>query len=132
MQRHKLATLAQGVAGMHDICNLLNVGIDPVSTFQEYTEVIGNDLNGAPIEAGLPQATWAWDVMSQSDFQYLLNFIGATGSGSVYVRTRNNSGESGYDFANYLAVMTRPVAEEREGLLMRGVTVTFLQMEIQS
>lgn len=128
MERHKLATQAQGVAGLKDICNLLSVGIDPTSTFQEYTEVVGSDMNSVPIEAGLPVAAWHWDAMSQEDFNRLLGY----GPASVYIRTRKNSGTSGYDFSTYLAVMKRPVAEGREGLLIQNVTVEFVALEWQS
>lgn len=131
MQRHKLATQAQGVAGFKDMCTLLDIAIDPVSTFQEYSEVVGTDMTGAPIEAGLPMASWAWDVMTQTDFQRLLDYVSSGASAYVYIRTRNNTGESGLDCANYLAVMARPSFSEREGLLVRGVTINFTALVLQ-
>lgn len=131
MQRHKIATQAQGVAGFKDMCTLLDVGVDPLSTFQEYSEVVGTDLTGAPIEAGLPQATWSWDVMTQTDFQRLLDYVSSGASAYVYIRTRNNTGASGLDFNNYLCVMARPQFSEREGLIVRGITVNFTAMVVQ-
>jgi len=125
MERHKLGTQGGGVAGMKDICNLLDIGADPDSTFQEYSEIVGVDFNDAPIESGFARATWTWAVMSQTDFNRLLDFT-TSGAGNVYLRTRNNSGASGFDFANYLAIMKRPTVGAREGLLMRGVTVEFV------
>lgn len=126
MQRHKIALYASGVAGLKDICTLLNVGADPVSTFQEYAEIIGNDLNGQPIEAGLPQATWTWALMPQADFEYLLAFTNA----HVYIRTRNNSGASGFDFANYSCYASRPVGEfsEETPLIRTNVSITFVAL----
>lgn len=131
MQRAKIATQAQGVAGLQGICDVLDIGVDPVSTFQEYSEVVGNDLNGAPIEAGLPMASWQWDVMTQTDFQRLLNYVSSGTSAYVYIRTRNNTGQSGVDAANYLAVMARPAYEGREGLILRNVTVNFTALVAQ-
>lgn len=120
MERHKLGTAIGGVAGLKDICNLLDVGVDPTSTYLEYAEIPGPDLTGTPIEAGLPRATWTWPVMSQTDFNRLLAY-----RGDVCIHTRQNTGTSGYDFDNFTAVMGRPTAGSREGLLCRNVTCEF-------
>lgn len=128
MQRHRLGTSAGGVAGMSDICSLLNIGSDPQSTFQEYTEIVGSDLTGAPIEAGFSIATWTWDRMHQADFDYLLNLASDSASASVYIRTRKNAGASGFDFGNYSAIMKRPKWTSRDGLTMNGVTVEFVSL----
>lgn len=128
MERHKLGTSAGGVAGMKDICHLLDVGVDPVPTFQEYSEIVGTDFNNVPIEAGFARASWTWDVISQTDFNRLLDFT-TNGFGNVYLRTRNNSGASGFDFADYSAVMTRPKASSQQGLLARNVVVEFVGLE---
>ena len=129
MQRHKIGTQAGGVAGMQDICTLLSVGVDPESDYQEYADVVGTDLNGAPIEAGFPQTSWRWSMMPQADFQYLLDFVASTGNGNVYIRTRKNSGASGFDFADYLAVVKRPKSGTRQGLLVRDVLLEFVMLE---
>lgn len=128
MQRHKIGLYASGVAGMKDICELLHIGADPISTFQEYTEIIGNDLNGQPIEAGLPQATWTWALMPQKDFEYLLDFTNA----HCYIRTRNNSGASGFDFDNYSCYASRPVGEfsEETPLIRTNVSITFVALVV--
>lgn len=125
MQRHKIGTYAGGVAGMNSICDLLQIGIDPDSKFREYAEVVGTDLTGAPVEAGFPTATWTWDVMPQADFDRLLGLVSNGASAQVTIRTRNNSGASGFDFDNYTAVMQRPKAGIRDGLVLRNVTVDF-------
>lgn len=127
MQRHRIGTYAGGVAGMKSICDLLQIGIDPQSSF--YAEIVGSDLNGAPIEAGFPTATWAWEQMHQGDFNRLLAFIGATGSAAVYIRTRNNSGASGFDFTDYTAIMHRPQAASRVGLELSEITIEFVGLE---
>lgn len=131
MQRHMISMQVNGIAGLKGICEILDIGVDPISTFTEYSEVVGTDLTGAPIEAGLPQAAWSWDVMTQTDFQRLLDYTSSGASAYVYIRTRNNTGESGLDFANYLCVMARPQFSEREGLLVRGVTVNFTALVVQ-
>ena len=120
-----MGTQAGGVAGMKDICSLLNIGIDPISTFLEYTEIVGLDLNNAPIEAGFSTAKWTWDIMPQKDFDYLLNLVSNGASAEVTIRTRNNSGASGYDFQNYSCIMQRPKSANREGLLIRNIVVEF-------
>ena len=126
MQRHKLGTLAGGIAGLEDICSLLAIGVDPDSDPVNY-DVVGTDLTGAPIEAGFGTTAWRWSVMPQSDYQYLLDFIAATGSGNVTIRTKKQTGASGYDFGNYTAVMKRPTANQ-EGLLQRNVVVEFVHL----
>lgn len=125
MQRHKIGTYAGGVAAMKSICDLLEVGIDPQSTFKEYSETVGNDLTGAPIEAGFPTASWTWDVMPQKDFDRLLGLVSNGASAQVIIRTRNNSGTSGYDFDNFSAIMNRPKAGIRDGLVLKNITVDF-------
>lgn len=129
MQRHKIGLYASGVAGMEDICSLLNIGTDPVSTFTEYTEIIGNDFNGQPIEAGLPQATWTWETMPQRDFEYLLAFTNQ----HVYIRTRNNSGATGFDFANYACYASRPTAElsDESPLIRKSISISFVALIVQ-
>lgn len=130
MQRHKVGTQAGGVAGMKDICSLLNIGIDPISTFLEYTEIVGLDLNNAPIEAGFSVAKWTWEVMPQKDFDYLLNLVSNGASAEVTIRTRNNSGASGFDFSDYTAVMQRPKAAAREGIVLKNISIDFVRLVV--
>lgn len=130
MQRHLIGTQAGGVAAMKSICNLLEIGIDPISTFQEFTETVGVDLNGAPIEAGFATAQWTWEIMPQKDFDRLLGLVSNGASADVTIRTRNNSGASGFDFSNYTAIMQRPKVGTRAGLLMRNITVEFTTLVV--
>ena len=122
-----MGTYAGGVAATKPICELLNIGIDPQSALTY--DVVGTDLDGKPIEAGFPSAVWRWAVMPQSDFQYLLDFIAATGSGNVTIRTKSQSGASGYDFSNYTAVMKRPTATY-EGMLRRDIVLEFVRLVV--
>ena len=122
-----MGTYAGGVAATKPICELLNIGIDPESALTY--DVVGIDLDGKPIEGGFPSAVWRWEFMPQSDFQYLLDFIAATGSGNVTIRTKNQSGASGFDFSNYYAVMKRPTATY-EGLLRRDVVLEFTRLVV--
>lgn len=115
---------------MKEICDLLDVSNDPISTFQEYSEVVSQDLTGANIEAGFPTATWHWEQMNQADFQRLLNFIGSTGSGNVYLHTRLNQGASGYTFRTYSAIMQRPIGGERQGQNVMDVNINFVMLEL--
>lgn len=123
MERHQIATQSEGVSKLTDMCTLLAVHVDPVSTYLEYSESPGVDLTGTPIEAGLPRATWTWSVMSQADFEILRGY-----QGDVYIHTRQNSGTSGYDFDTFTAVMSRPTAASRDGLLVHNVTCEFLAL----
>lgn len=110
---------------MEDICVLLKEGRKAKPTFQEFTEVVGADLNSAPIEAGFPTAAWHWDEMPQSDFDRLLGFIGATGSATVYIYTQTNEGSEGCTFATYTAVMHRPTKGDRIETDVTDVNVEF-------
>lgn len=124
MNRHKLGTT---LGTMHAICDLLQVGIDPVSTAVEY-ETVGDDLNGVPIESGFGVATWEWDVLAQEDFDNLLTMQGDVAGATMYVHTSKHDGASGIEFANYACIAKRPTFERREGLLCYGVKIEFVQM----
>lgn len=89
--------------GMLPLCNVLQSRIDPTSDYQEYTDNGDSDLNGAPIEAGFPTATWHWDRLSQTDYNTLLGFIGV-----CYINTRKNQGGGATDYATFSAIMPRP------------------------
>lgn len=128
MQRHKIGLYSSGVSAMESICDLLEIGADPITTFQEFAAAVGNDLNGQPIEAGLPVATWTWDVMPQKDFDRLLVFANQR----VYIRTRNNSGASGFDFANYAGYCSRATGEPDPSypLARQNVSLSFVALVV--
>jgi hypothetical protein len=125
MQRHKIGTVS--FAAMYDICELLRVRVDSVSTPVAYASV-GNDLNGVPIEAGYGQAMWTWDVLPQDDYDRLLELQGDTPGASVYVRSSKKAGASGIEFANFTAIAKRPEFEGRDGLICHNVKLELIKM----
>lgn len=108
MSHYKLGTYAGGVGGMVDLCALLDTTkTDPYpTTYQEYTEQLDPDLNGAPIEAGPPVASWHWDWLPQPDIDALQSICSGA-SAQVYMRTRVNTGVQ-YDWQTFTALMLRP------------------------
>lgn len=124
MQRHMIGT---ALATRKGACDLLRIGIDPISTPVEYTEV-GSDLNGIPIEAGFGTTVWTWDVMTQEDYDVLLQLQGDTAGATMYIRTTKRAGTSGITFANFQGIAKRPVFDHREGLLCYGVKIEFVQL----
>lgn len=64
--------------------------------------------------------------MPQADFEYLLAFVNQ----AVIIRTRNNSGASGFDFANYSGYANRPTADfsEENLLLRKNVSISFVNL----
>jgi len=100
----QLATLAQGVAGLRDVTELIEGGVTPMPhTYQAYSEIVGTDLTGAPIKAGLPKATWRWDWLSRADYALLKAYEGA-----VYLGT--NRGDD--TFGVFQAILTIPKEPE--------------------
>lgn len=104
------------------LCDILHEREDPLSDFQEFTTVVGSDLTGAPIEAGLPTATWHWPRLSQTDYNLLVGLIG-----NVYLRTRNNVGGGATTYGDYSAVMARPQGTYEYGE-WTNVSVNFVEM----
>ncbi len=113
MGLYKIATLAQGVAGLALVTSLGTDATDPhPAPFFEYTEIVGRDLNQADIEAGLPRCTWKWGELDATAFDALCDYSGAAGNNVVYITTRKNVyASSAYTFANYQATMSRPRGE---------------------
>lgn len=124
MQRHKLG-LAAGTK--KDVCNLLQAGVDPVSTPVEF-ETVGTDLDGVPIEAGFGAAVWEWEVLTQEDFDNLMTLQGDVPGKTMYVRTSKHDGAKGIEFGDYAVIAKRPTFDRREGLLCYGVKIEFVQM----
>lgn len=135
MSRYQIATFAQGVAGLKDLCELVRE--EPQSTYQPYTEAVGSDLTGAPIEAGLPVAAWSWDWLSQDDIDQLQQYCSGM-SAQVYIRMPKDSGTRRVS-GTFLAVMHRPKLgspEDRETgnqstPQARPVEITFTMLEAQ-
>lgn len=126
MQRHKIGSYAGGAAGMLEICDLLRMRVDPVSTPVAFQEV-GVDLNGVPIEAGFGACAWKWDVLPQDDFDRLLELQGDVAGAPLYIHTSNIAGASGIEFSTYSAVAKRPTCE-RDGLLCNNVVMEFQRL----
>lgn len=116
MQRFKIGSFAGGLAGMDDICNLLSIGADPTNNYKDYTDIVGQDLTTADIQAGFPTDTWTWTVMPQRDYDILLAL-----TGQVYIRTVKQTGASGRDATNYTAILHQPTFTRREGLVVYNV-----------
>lgn len=111
--------------GMQPLCDLLGTVEDPLADFREYTEVVGNDLYGQPIEAGLPVAAWSWNrPMSQTDFNRLVDLFTDAAGARLYIRTRNNVGGGAPTYSTYSALMARPTGTYNAGEI-EGVTVNF-------
>ncbi len=92
--------------------------------FRSYAEIVGKDLTGAPIKAGLPFAGWHFEWMSRTDYATLKAFEGV-----CYLTT--NEGDD--TFADYQAVMAIPEEPEAvEGHRVGPVDVEFWSLEAQS
>ena len=117
----QLATLAQGTAGLRDVTELLEGGATPMPhTYQAYSDIVGTDLTGAPIMAGLPKATWHWDWLSRADYALLKTY-----SGGCYVCS--NLGDDTFGvFQAVLAIPKEPAPIT--GRLCGPVDLEFVQM----
>ncbi len=121
------------LAGLTDVKTVLE-GVSAVETggngsdpfpfpFQDYSEIVGTDLNGAPIKAGLPRCKWHWDWLTREDYAALKAF-----EGTCYITT--NKGDDTY--ADYLAVLTIPKEPEpMDGHRIGPVDIEFVQMQVQ-
>ncbi len=123
MSNYKIGATLVGLA---DITTLLtDTQAEPFpAAFQDYAEIVGKDLAGAPIKAGLPKAKWHFDWLPRGDYAILKSYAGA-----CYIAT--NKGDDTY--ANYKAVMSIP--EEPEflpGHRVGPVDVEFWSLEVQS
>ncbi len=125
--------IGASVAALVEVGTLSDDHTDPhPTTFQEYSEIVGTDLNGASIEAGLPRCTWHWDELDAKGFDALCDQFAAA-SGVRYITTRTNvySG-SAYTFQNYLCVMARPKGETIPNKRYANVEVQFTMLELQT
>lgn len=124
MPRHKIGLTA---VTMQNMCDLIKAGRDPVSTPVEF-ETVGDDLNGVPIEAGFGTAAWEWDVLSQEDYDFILELQGDVPGRAMYIYTTKRNGASGIDFDTYACIAKRPTFERREEFLCYGVRIEFVQL----
>lgn len=118
--------IGTGVGTLQDVRVL--AGRNPgESFFQEFTEVVGQDGAGNPIEAGFPTAVWKWDLLTQAAFDELRNLC-AGASAAVYIRTRTNEGAPNYAYKIFAATMKRPRAGSQPGQLRKDVTIEFINL----
>lgn len=111
MSKFKIATLAQGVAGLRNLSELVSGDPFPAE-FQDYSEVVGTDLNGAPVTAGLPRAKWTWEWLPQFEIDRLLTYC-PSDNASVYIRTETMYGTK-RKFKIYQATMLKPALGDIE------------------
>lgn len=126
IERRETFQIGTSATNLQDVRVLVGRNPDE-SGFQEFTDLVGEDGAGNPIEAGLPTATWKWELLKQADFDELRN-LSAGASASVYIRTRTNAGMDNYEFRTYAATMRRPRAGSQPGLLRKGVVVEFVNL----
>lgn len=130
MSKYKIATLAQGVGGLQNVSDLLTeTHAEPFpAPYQDYTEIVGADFNGAPVRAGLPRCSWQWEWLPQADYNVLLGYLGA-----VYIQTTVDTGDGEYELKTYLATMIQPDAppERQTGKRRGAVRFDFVAMEEQ-
>lgn len=129
---HRIGQFQIGLTeiGMVSLCDVLDIGVDPISSFQEYADVVGDDLNQMPIEAGFPTAAWQWNIpMTQKDFNALVGYFTSALNAVVYIRTRNNVGASASDYTTYAARMKRPTGTFNTGM-WGEVEIAFVALEV--
>lgn len=80
---------------------------------------------------GFPFAQWLWPRgMTRDEYNILMSFISEdVASGHVYIRTRNNRAR-GLAFANYYAVMNRPVLTGDGGQPSENFVDAFTQVKV--
>lgn len=124
--------IGANVAGLVAVSTLSNDATDPHPTqFVEYSEIVGADLNGAPIEAGLPRCVWKWEQMDAKGFDALVDYY-TTYGGIVYITTRTNVFASTvYTFANYKTRMARPTGETIPNKRYQNIEIVFTALEVQ-
>lgn len=105
---YKLCKYNDGINSLRDIRQILtNTKANPYPVRFQNGVVVGEDLRGAPIRAGLPRLTWHWDWLRRADYGILLDYVGL-----VYIETVMPNGNS----ARFRALMSIP--EEPETLTM--------------
>ena len=130
---YAIGTLAGGVMGLADlntiISNTDSDGIYPNPTpFTPYTQIVGQDLNGADILAGLPICEWDWSFLFKDDIDALLDYVTNNQPTPVYIRTRTYDGS----FANFAANMNVPLYDAPVNRQCKNVKVKFTALVVQS
>lgn len=124
---YKIGTEAGGVGAITNLGSLTTPIPAPKSSFQDYTEYIqlgSGEMKGV----GWPVAEWHWDFLTQAQRNQLRTFCTGA-SETVYIRTRKNDSSDAY--ANYLAVMIWPIAEDKDAGRRLDFTIKFQALEVQ-
>jgi hypothetical protein len=87
--KYQIALYASGIGALSPVKTVLTTTqADPFpAPHQTFSEVVGNDLNNAPIKAGFARATWHWDWIYRSDYPILEALVG-----NVYIETKDEGG----------------------------------------
>ena len=125
---YAVATTLAELTGMTES----NLSIEPFPTeFLEGQEA-GVSGTGNPIELGFASAVWTYDVpITASEFNELISFVGNAKYAAVFIRTRKNTintADGEYNYANFSAVMWRPVGSPRPPFRFSDVTAKFTRL----
>ena len=131
---YKLATIAQGIAGLKTI-DLIGTSVkqpvEPQGLFFESFSVYRTSASGIEYGDGYPTTEWKFDAISQAQLTGLLAYLGTAQSAAVYIRTRN----AARTYANYKAVMHRPkemsAGFQSRDKMWHDVTFLFTMLEAQ-
>jgi hypothetical protein len=127
MSDFALASYADTLAGLDDITTLLtDTAAPPEPAPFHPPEIVGETLNGAPIENGFESFEWGWDWLTWNDYGVLCGYVTGASS-SVYAKTR----KADYTPAYFLATAWRPTGEPK-GSLVFNVKMKFTRAEEQS
>ena len=137
MYEYKIATEAQGVAGLVNVNTLGTSVKQPVEprgldSF-EYWSVYRTAAGGKEYGDGYPHTEWVFDAISQTQLTALLAYLGTAQSVTVYIRTRLPA----RTYANYKAIMHRPKLGEMSSAyksrdnMWHDVTIRFTMLEAQ-
>ena len=129
MADFKIATLAQGVAGLTNLESLATPVDPPRWFFQPYVELVRLG-SGLARGLGLPIAEWRWGIISGAQRDALRAYCTGA-SAEVYIATRKTDSSNAY--ANYKAVMVWPSeGEEVDATRRLDFVLRFEHLEVQS
>lgn len=102
--------------------------------FREAQEQIVK-LDGMLLEIGFPSAIWHYEdqILSATQWDQLMGFLGGDASKQVYIRTRTNNISAGeYEFKCFKAIMHRPTGESKWGYRFEEVSLEFSHLEVET
>jgi len=132
---YKIATLAQGIAGLKTIDTVgtsVKQPVEPQGLFYEPFSVYRTSAGGMEYGDGYPRTEWRFDAISQPQLTGLLEYLGSAQSAQVYIRTRTQA----RTYANYKAIMHRPKdmtpAFRSRDTMWHDVVIRFTMLELQA